>query len=116
MCECEFILLMKAELIQYEDSSLNGKSFMTNESVETAKTSIKIGQLIIKLKNCLRNISLGQYPTKFYHTGMYDNYSSICGGIVTLLCLIMVLVYLIILLNDVFSRNQYNLDRYIREL
>lgn len=46
---------------------------------------------------CLRRVSVGQHSTKLYFSGQAQN-SSVCGGLLTLACAVLLIVYIIIVL------------------
>ena len=84
----------------------------------SAKTSKKQGNGVLKFAvKILRFISLGQYPTKLYHKGR-DVYSTAFGGIVTIICFLILFGYGYYLIYSLTTRqveyletNMYTLDR-----
>ncbi len=61
-------------------------------NVKEAASVQKDAGWVHKIKFILKFISLGQYPTKLYHDGR-DAYSTIYGGLVTIICLLILLGY-----------------------
>jgi hypothetical protein len=57
----------------------------------------------------LEFISVGQYYTKLYHRGK-GTQSSIVGGILTIICALILVSYAVVILVPIFNRDNYNLD------
>ena len=53
------------------------------------------------------SVSLGQYHTKLYHSGSKPMHSSVCGGVVSLLLVIPLVIYCSYLLFTTFNRSTY---------
>lgn len=57
----------------------------------------------------LELISVGQYYTKLYHRGKGTK-SSMLGGILTIMCAIILVTYAVYILVPIFNKDNYNLD------
>ena len=62
-----------------------------------------------KLRSGLEFISVGQYYTKLYHNGK-GTQSSMIGGILTIICAVILITYSIFMLVPIFNKDNYNLD------
>jgi len=69
-----------------------------------------------RCRNFWEALSLGKYHTKFYHGRGKDSYSSICGGLTTVICGILFILLCIWVLIPIFLRVNYNLTYYDKEL
>lgn len=59
-----------------------------------------------KLFNCLKNISFGQYRTPLYFKES-DSYSSVIGGILTVIGVFLIMVAAIFILKDVGGKDTW---------
>jgi hypothetical protein len=69
-----------------------------------------------KAARCLRSISLGKYQTTLYNKTGSPFMSSILGGIISLIFVIIIAAYSASLLSSIFMRDKYNLDLRSREI
>ena len=70
----------------------------------------------VKFKRFISFISVGQYQTKLYHEGN-DKQSSIFGGIVTILCGILIVLFSFYLIgNTLFGETEYDLHEYVNSI
>ena len=68
------------------------------------------------LRKLLRSVSLGKYDTKMYLEDGEDAYSSSLGGIITIICGLIIMSYAIIAINSVLQRDTIYLDTTNREI
>jgi hypothetical protein len=59
-----------------------------------------------KLRDCLQFVSVGKFQTKLYHKGE-EELSSSFGGIITILVAIIIVVFAILSIMHVISKNEY---------
>ena len=69
-----------------------------------------------RCRNFWEGLSLGKYDTKFYHGRGKDSYSSICGGVTTVISGILFILLSAWILVPVFLKVNYNLAYYEKEL
>lgn len=63
----------------------------------------------------LKVISLGKYETKLYNEGEASHSSSL-GGIVTIICGLMIAFYAFVVLKTVFDMESFNIDEEARAI
>ncbi len=56
-----------------------------------------------RVGGCLKKISLGKYKPALYYNN-WDYFSTILSGIVTIICVGILMSYAIIILNSIFSK------------
>jgi hypothetical protein len=54
-------------------------------------------------------ISIGQYQTKLYNDG-HDTQSSVCGGLITIVCAAVLIGYAYFMIAPVLKRDTYYLE------
>ncbi len=69
-----------------------------------------------KVARCLRSISLGKYQTTLYNKTGSPFMSSVIGGIITLVFVLIIAAYSASLLCSIFMRDRYNLDLRSKEI
>ena len=62
-----------------------------------------------RFKTCLSEISIGQYNTKLYYKGR-ESQSSSFGGLMTILCAIILITYSYFMILSILRRDKYNLN------
>ena len=62
------------------------------------------------IKRLLRSFSVGQYNTSLYYEAR-SMHSSVCGGITTIVCALLLLYYAVLTMTTVLNRNNYYLDQ-----
>jgi len=62
------------------------------------------------------SISFGQYHTKLYYSGSRGMHSSFCGGLLTLLLFIPLLVYSSYLLITTLKRDVYSVEEAVSDI
>ena len=62
-----------------------------------------------RLKTCLSEISIGQHNTKLYYKGR-ESQSSSFGGLMTILCAIILITYSYFMILSILRRDKYNLN------
>jgi hypothetical protein len=62
-----------------------------------------------RLRSGLEFVSVGQYYTKLYHNGR-GTQSSMIGGILTIICAVIIITFSIFILVPIFNKENYNLD------
>ena len=83
------------------------------EDVKSEQSTSSFGEVASdcwkKLRSGLEFISVGQYYTKLYHNGR-GTQSSMIGGILTIICAVILITYSIFILVPIFNKDNYNLD------
>jgi hypothetical protein len=69
-----------------------------------------------KLAKCLRAISVGKYQTTLYNKTGLPYMSSVLGGLITLICVLIIFTYSIFLLISIFQKERYNLEMTTQEI
>jgi hypothetical protein len=69
-----------------------------------------------KLAKCLRAISVGKYQTTLYNKTGLPYMSSVLGGLITLVCVLIIATYSVVLLISIFQKERYNLDMTTQEI
>jgi large-conductance mechanosensitive channel len=69
-----------------------------------------------KLAKCLRAISVGKYQTTLYNKTGLPYMSSVLGGLITLVCVLIIAAYSVFLLISIFQKERYNLDMTTQEI
>ena len=62
----------------------------------------------VKLRECLRFVSVGKYDMKLYHRGS-DELSSSFGGAITILVIVIVVYFATETILQVLSKNEYSM-------
>jgi hypothetical protein len=62
-----------------------------------------------KLSYIIKFVSIGKYRTPLYYRNQ-DNYSSVFSGLVTFICVAVLLVYAIYDFSAIQNRDHYNFD------
>jgi sorbitol-specific phosphotransferase system component IIC len=63
-----------------------------------------------RIRSLLSLISMGKYRMQLFYNGS-DQYSSFFGGLVTIICYTMLIIYSIIIFASIFKKETYNLDK-----
>jgi hypothetical protein len=69
-----------------------------------------------KKARCLRVISVGKYQTTLYNKTGLPYMSSVLGGLITLVCVLIIATYSVFLLISIFQKERYNLDMATQEI
>ena len=67
------------------------------------------------LRFILNFISIGKYQSKLYNKGE-DTQSSSCGGVTTILCGFIIVIYAALTFDGIIHRHNYNLETKSKEL
>jgi hypothetical protein len=81
---------------------------MEYNEIEVVETS-KLQRCCAPINKFLKAISLGKYDTKLYFDGEPSQSSSI-GGIITIICGLVIAFYALVVILNVFSKETYHLD------
>lgn len=63
------------------------------------------------LKSILKKISLGKYTSEFGDSGADSSHSSVIGGLLSLVIIVVMLFYLGVIAGRILRREHYNLDQ-----
>ncbi len=69
-----------------------------------------------KVAKSLRAISVGKYQTTLYNKTGTPYMSTVCGGIITLLFILIIGTYSVFLLTSIYQKESYNLDMKSQEI
>ncbi len=69
-----------------------------------------------KLAKCIRAISVGKYQTTLYNKTGLPYMSSVLGGLITLVCVLIIATYSVFLLASIFQKERYILDMTTQEI
>ena len=68
------------------------------------------------MARCVRAISVGKYQTTLYNKTGLPYMSSVLGGLITLVCVLIIATYSVFLLISIFQKDRYNLDMTSQEI
>ena len=68
------------------------------------------------MARCVRAISVGKYQTTLYNKTGLPYMSSVLGGLITLVCVLIIATYSVFLLISIFQKERYNLDMKSQEI
>ena len=69
-----------------------------------------------KMARCVRAISVGKYQTTLYNKTGLPYMSSVLGGLITLVCVLIIATYSVFLLVSIFQKERYNLEMTTQEI
>ena len=100
--------MIKEDDEQQENSSLQRETvLLADEPTIDYLPNLKKSDTKQKALELIKKISIGQYRTPLYYQRS-DSYSSLCGGLLTLLLILTVLVYAIVILNQIVEMKTYS--------
>ena len=67
------------------------------------------GTRLSKLTQIIKFVSIGKYKTPLYYRNQ-DQYSTVFSGVVTVICITVLVVYAIYDFSAIFNRDHYNFD------